>query len=246
MPRGDLLRLVSLVALAGIAVNCGSGSGGSNTGSNGGPTSPTNPGQPTGPVCRTYSTAASVQTTTSGTNIVFNALESASFDASTNRITVETKFANGAPCSTAISSYNSVADFVDEVRVNPPIDRQTGNSSTSSGQCGTGSGSATFTYDAQRRLTKITSNLGVVTAYSAWDASGRPTAGSLSNGTTITFVYDDAARTWTQTQVPTTGTRSVSTETFDANGIPIKSVVVQGNVTTTTTFTTTSTAQVCR
>lgn len=246
MARRHLVRLVGLVAIVGTAVSCGSGSGGSSSGGNSSPTSPTSPGQPTGPVCRTYSTAASVQTTTSGSNIVFNALESASFDTSTNKVTVQTKFANGAPCNTAISNYNSVADFVDEVRVNPPIDRQTGNSSTSSGQCGTGSGSSTFTYDSQRRLTAITSNLGVVTTYSAWDPSGRPTTGSLSNGTTITFVYDDAARTWTQTQVPATGTRSVSTETFDANGIPIKSVVVQGNVTTTTTFTTTSTAQVCR
>jgi YD repeat-containing protein len=240
------MRLVGLVAVTGVAVSCGSGSGTSNGGGNTTPTSPTNPGQPTGPVCRTYSTAASVQTTTSGTSVVFNALESASFDASTNRVTVQTKFANGAPCNTAIANYNSVADFVDEVRVNPPIDRQTGNSTTNSGQCGTGGGSATFTYDAQRRLTKITNNLGVVTSYSAWDASGRPTTGSLVDGTTITFVYDDAARTWTQTQVPPTAARSVSTETFDGNGIPIKSVVVQGNVTTTTTFTTTSTAQVCR
>jgi hypothetical protein len=52
--------------------------------------------------------------------VVFDALEAATFDSSSRTATVNTNFANGAPCSTLVTSYNSVADFVDEVRVIPP------------------------------------------------------------------------------------------------------------------------------
>jgi hypothetical protein len=52
--------------------------------------------------------------------VVFDALEAATFDSSSRKATVNTNFANGAPCSTLVTSYNSVADFVDEVRVIPP------------------------------------------------------------------------------------------------------------------------------
>jgi YD repeat-containing protein len=162
------------------------------------------------------------------------------FDTGTKKATVETKFANGAPCNTAVSSYNSVADFVNEVRVIPPINMQTGSTSTNSGSCGSGTGSNTFSYDGQGRLTAITPNTGSATTYTAWDSSGRPTAGTIG-GNIITVVYNDAARTQTQTQQG-----GVTTLTFDANGILTSSVLVQSGITTTTTFTTTATAIVCK
>jgi hypothetical protein len=104
-----------------------------------------------------------------------------------------------------------------------------------------------YAYDSQRRLTSFTtSTLGIsnTTTYTAWDSSGRPTVGSFP-GTTIQNVYDDNARTMTQTQL-TGGSMSTTTTTFDANGNQVSVVVRSGPVTTTTTFTNTATAQVCK
>jgi hypothetical protein len=230
------LRLCGWIAVAALGTAC------SNNSSSDSSTNPNSPGGTSGSSCRTYSTAADVSTRTSGTSIVFNAKETANFDASAKKVTVETKFANGTACNTAISSYNSVADFVDEVRVIPPVNLQTGSTSTNSGGCPGGSGSNTFTYDSQRRLTAIVPNTGNPTTYTAWDSSGRPTAGS-SGGASISIAYDNAARTQTQTQ---TSPAATSTLSFDANGILTSSVVSSGGVTSTTTFTTTSTATVCK
>ena len=60
-------------------------------------------------------------------------------------------------------------------------------------------------------------------------------------------VYDDAARTLTQTQI-NSGTRFVSTQSFDANGIQTRVVVADatGATTSTTTFANSSTATVCK
>lgn len=66
-----------------------------------------------------------------------------------------------------------------------------------------------------RRLTGWTAVPGDTTTFTAWDSSGRPTTGSISNSTTISNVYDDAARTETTTSNPG---NTVSTQTFDAHG----------------------------
>jgi YD repeat-containing protein len=49
----------------------------------------------------------------------------------------------------------------------------------------------------------------------AWDSSGRPTTGTISTGATLSYVYNDAARTSTGTSNPG---NSVTTLTFDTNG----------------------------
>jgi YD repeat-containing protein len=240
-------RLLWGVALAIVAASCGNNnsSGSSLTGGlGGGPTNPTPPsGSSSGSACRTYATGANVRTTTSASSIVFDGVETGNFDTSTRKATVETKFANGAPCSTGVTSYNSVADFVDEVRVIPGVFLATGTTNMNSGACGTAGGSLTYTYDSQRRLISTTTSAGAGTTYTAWDSSGRPTAGTTSTGGTITNVYDDAARTQTQTQLPQ---NAVSTLSFDPNGIQSGIVVVEAGVTSTTTFTTTATATVCQ
>ena len=238
MARWGHPRLIGAVALALAGIACGGA---------GGPGSPTPPGSTSsGNSCRTYPTNASVTTTTTASNITFNALETGAFDSSTKKSTVTTVFTNGALCSVLVTSYNSVADFVDEVRVIPGVFLSTANVNTNSGACGTGTASNTFTYDAQRRLTQVTNTAGGVTTYTAWDSAGRPTTGSTNGGLSITSAYDDAARTVTQTQVASNGTRTVSTQTFDADGAQLRMVVVEGNVTTTTTFTNTTTAKVCK
>jgi YD repeat-containing protein len=191
--------------------------------------------------CRTYPTAASVTTTTSG--FTQNALLTGAFNASTNQSTVTTQFASGAPCTTTVNSYRSTADFVDEVRVIPPVSLQTSTSTTNAGACGSGTSNVSYAYDGQRRLTSFTSG-GSTTTYTAWDSSGRPTAGSFP-GTSIANVYNDSARTLTQTQTSGSAT-SVTTTTYDANGTNVMIVNTSGSVVSTTTITVTSTAQVCK
>ena len=236
-------RIVGAVLITGLTACGGSSSG----------TSPTSPsggggggGGSTGPACRTYYTNENITTRTSGTNIVFNAIQSATFDTSTKKATTTVKFANGSVCGSGAATYNSVADFVDEVRVIPPVFLAVGTTSAGGGACGGGgtpSGSLTYHYDSSRRLTGWTAVPGDTTTFTAWDSSGRPTTGSVSNGTTISNVYDDAARTETATSNPG---NTVSTQTFDANGNLIKLVLLTGGTTVTTTFDITSTATVCK
>jgi hypothetical protein len=177
-----------------------------------------------------------------------NARLTGAFSTSNNTLTITTMSANGNPCTTSVSTYRSRDDFVDEVRVIPGVLMQTTTTTTNSGGCGSGTSTVNYTYDSQRRLTSFTTSaLGVsgTTTYTAWDSSGRPTAGSFP-GTTISNVYDDAARTMTQTQTPSSGGSSTTVTTVDANGNQVSVVVRSGPVTTTTTFANTATAQVCK
>ncbi len=234
-------RIIGAVLITGVAA-CGGSGGGS-------PTSPTGGGGgggSTGPACRTYFTNENITTRTSGTNIVFNAIQSANFDTSTKKATTTVKFANGSVCGTGVATYNSVADFVDEVRVIPPVFLAVGTTSGGGGACGGGgsaAGSLTYHYDSSRRLTGWTAVPGETTTFTAWDSSGRPTTGTTSKGGTLSYVYDDGARTLTATSNPG---NTVSTLTFDANGNMIKQVLLTGGVTVTTTFDITSTATVCK
>ena len=136
-----------------------------------------------------------------------------------------------------------VADFVDEVRVIPPVSRAIDAVNTNSGSCGTGTFTTTYAYDSQRRVVQITNGTSAATTYTAWDESGRPTAGT-TGGNGLSLVYNDAARTVTTTQ---SGSQpSVSTLSFDANGAQTQIVLVQSGITTTTSFTNTATATVCK
>jgi YD repeat-containing protein len=227
-----------------LAAACMAGACGS-SGSSANPNSPTAPGAPSGPACRTYPTSTNVTTRTSNSNFVFNAILTGNFDTSTKQATVQTKFANGTVCATGVASYNSIADFVNEVRVIPPVFLATGTTNQNSAACGgaAAAGSLTYQYDGQRRLTGMTTSLGVVTTYTAWDSQGRPTTGSDNKGGTISFSYDDAARTQVQTQNPG---NTVSTSVFDTNGILVSIAVTAGGITSTTTFAVNSTATVCK
>jgi YD repeat-containing protein len=173
-----------------------------------------------------------------------NAKLTASFNSSANQSTVNTLFANGALCSTTVGSYRSTADFVDEVRVIPGVFLVTSSTTTNSGACGSSSGTVTFTYDAQRRLTQQTTSVGGTTTWTAWDGSGRPTTGS-SPGVTYVQAYDDAARTVTTTTTNSSGA-SVGVLTFDANGNQIRNEVSGAAGTSITTFSITSTDRVCK
>jgi YD repeat-containing protein len=242
--EGRTGRLLGAIVITGVTAGCGGGGSGSGGGT---PTSPTNGGgSSSGPACRTYFTNENITTRTSGTNIVFNAIQSANFDTSTKKATTQVKFTNGSVCGTGVASYNSVADFVDEVRVIPPVFLAVGTTSAGGGSCGGGAaaaGSLTYHYDGSRRLTGWTAVPGDTTTFTAWDSSGRPTTGTTSSGGTLSLVYDDGARTSTATSNPG---NTISTLTFDANGNMIKQVLVTGGATVTTTFDITSTATVCK
>lgn len=214
-----------------------------------------NPGGPSGSsssgsgstsgTCRTYPTAADVSVRQGATTQ--NARLTASFNTSNNTMTITTLTAAGVTCTTSVDTYQSRADFVDEIRVIPGVTLTTMRSTTNSAGCGGVNSSVTYAYDGQRRLTSFsTLVLGVTstTSYTAWDSSGRPTVGSFP-GATINNSYNDAARTLTQSQT-SGGSTSTTTVTYDANGNQVTSVVTSGNVTSTTTFTNTATAQVCK
>jgi hypothetical protein len=111
----------------------------------------------------------------------------------------------------------------------------------------------TNSYDTQGRLKKIVNSMrsgSIITLYTAWDGSGRPTAGTLqspASSSTLALSYNDQAGTLTTTT--TTGSFvAVGTQTFDANGNP--TVYVQRSNTgpdvSTTTTTSVSTATVCQ
>ena len=164
-----------------------------------------------------------------------------SFNSSANIATVTV----GA-CTTAVSTYRSTADFVDEVRVIPGLTMQTSTTTTFGGDCDSGTSTVNHVYDSQRRLVSSTTG-GVVTTYTAWVSVGRPTAGSFP-GTTIANTYNDSTRTWVKAQtggVTGKGTWT-TTVTYDANGAQTSVVTISGAVTETTTFNTTTTAQVCK
>ena len=241
-------RLATTVLLIAAGLSCSN----NDTSSNGSPTAPgsTNAGSGSGSTsnaCRTYPTTTNIRTTTSGISIEFTAAQTASFDTSTKKATVQTSSTSAPVCTTTnVITYNSVADFVDEVRVIPPISLFASSVGTNSGACPAGTGTTVNIYDAQRRVVQITDGTKAVTTYTAWDSSGRPTAGTTTGGGTLTLAYDDGARTVTTTGTAADGTRSVTTQTFDANGAMISQVLNVSGFTTTTTFTNTATAQACK
>jgi hypothetical protein len=146
--------------------------------------------------------------------------------------------------SVSVTRHATRGDVVDEVSVNPPLNLALGTTTTVTGPRMNSTGTSTLTHEG-RRLTGITatSRPGGQTSrttYSAWDAAGRPTAGTVVAGrdaTAQSFRYDDAARTQT-----ITASGQTCTQTFDENGNPALGRC-GGGIATTTVLTT---QQVCR
>lgn len=174
---------------------------------------------------------STVVTTTSGTH-----------NTSTHQTTYNVTYTDSAGPQysyTQLSTYRSTDEFVDEVKVNPPL-------TLSVGTVDSGGLSLTLTnaYDAQRRLTGFSTAVPgqtIVTTYTAWDASGRPTAGSRG-GAALTLAYNDAART----QTVTIAGLGMEVTTHDANGNVTSIAQSYGAATVTTTTAIASTAVVCK
>jgi YD repeat-containing protein len=157
-----------------------------------------------------------------------------------------------ATTNTNITTYASVADIVDEVSVIPPLMRPLSVSGTTTSGGTTTTSSGTFTYDAQKRITRQAYVGGTTTTYSAWDSAGRPTAATAvgSNGqtTTLTMTYDNNARSMTTANVQG-GVTTSCTQSYDVNGNPTTyecSSSIANAGTTNGTTTVASTAQLCR
>lgn len=106
----------------------------------------------------------------------------------------------------------------------------------------------TNTHDGQRRLTG--GGTVDVTTYTAWDASGRPTAGTQTGVGHSTALADDPRR-WRpllDEGSTTNGAVVTATETYDADGILFRRTQHSSisNSTGTRTTTIRSTAQACK
>jgi YD repeat-containing protein len=236
------VRAAGLLLAWSLAASCGGDE--SST-----PTSPDG-GTPTPQACRTYSSAET--RTLSGVigGVPFSGSEtqSCTYSRSANELTCTTTHVDSQPRSygvTTSSKYGSVGDFIDEVKVVPPLSRVTTQSASSVPTKLSADYTATFTYDSQRRLRRVVYAYSIgntdTRTFTAWDGSGRPTAGASSLGATLSYAYDSSARTSTLTS----SQNSVLTQTYDANGNIIRQTLSAGTALTTTSVTITSTATVC-
>ena len=155
----------------------------------------------------------------------------------------------------SVTSYESIADIVDEVAAIPPRLRSNRVDSTTEGNRGATKTNVVYTYDAQQRLTtEVATTQGsksvATTTYTSWDAQGRPTAGTInvsgSRGSTLSLSYDDAKRV--QTITSDAGGQRVTCEMgFDANGNSIShSCRGSGGLASTATTTIGKTEKICR
>ena len=163
-----------------------------------------------------------------------------------------------------VSTFNSVEDFIAEVvRIKPPAAISTNPTGPALGivppltrsLSTVGNGaialSKTNSYDSSNRITGYVtraSNATMTMRYSAWDALGRPTAGTLqtpAGPSTQTIAYNDNALTMTETMT-TSGITSTMTYQYDQLGNMRSTVssVTRGQG-STTTVTPHSSAKVC-
>jgi YD repeat-containing protein len=205
------------------------------------------------PACRIYTTAATRTFTASGSPLSGTISETCTYNPSSNEHACTLDYRDSRSVSyrmVVVRRYEAVADFVDEVRVIPPISRAMAGSTryTPSGP-GARDSSQAFSYDAQRRLTQLvirsSGGPSQTMTYEAWDAAGRPTSLIMTAGRTfdLRYSYDDGARTMT-IETPSIG--AVQTHTFDENGNQVREVSSAGGVVTTYAWAIAATEKICR
>jgi YD repeat-containing protein len=176
-----------------------------------------------------------------------------SYNKATNEATCSSEYSDTfgtLSVSTSVTTFKSLDDFLAEVQVNPPLRRSTATATTTRGKTGLTKAGVAYSYDARQRLTRETLAGGSTTTWTAWDGSGRPTAGAtLVKGgirTTISVRYDDASRSFTRTEGA--GAQSATcTMTFDENGNPELAVCRgAGAINSRATTKTTAMEKVCR
>lgn len=252
-------RLTGVVMLCLATAMCGgssptspssSGSGSSSGGTSGGSTGGTSGGTTGGTgtsssSCRIGPATYRIVTTGGGFTSTING--TCTFNNATVEGTCTNQYTDtlGQSFTTvSVTRHATRGDVVDEISVIPPLQRALSTTTTVTGGPLNSTGTATLSYDGQRRHTSTvatTTAAGVTTTTTttntAWDSAGRVTA-STSGSTSSTFTYDNATRT----QVSTTAGVSCN-QVFDANGIPTIGTCSNGP---SSTFTTLTTLQVCR
>ncbi len=208
------------------------------------------------PECRNVATSATHVTTAGGfqATVKLNCTITRSPLGGTCTNTYSDNITPTVTKTSAITNYASLADFVDEVRVVPPLFKGLSGSATATGPAGTNSTTTAYTYDPQGRLTSQVSkgpSSTVTITYTQWDSAGRPTrARDVSRGpaTTRVISYDDAARTRTTRATPDGQTVAVLTvETFDADGNPTRQTAAgAAGSGSNTIITTHATERICR
>ncbi len=238
--RVGIVALAMVCALAGCS---GSDDSPVGPGQTGGSSTPGGTVTPTGGNCRTLATASTGTTTTTASAFTSTSTTNCSFNANTNQVVCAIQYSDSTGASsttTQTSTYASRAALVDEVAVIPPLTHALSVATT-----GGSSQTMTFSYDGQGRLTGSTLP-GATTTYTAWDAAGRPTAGTsvlATNTNTLAISYSSSAQT---TQSTSNGQTTTCVLTYDANGNPTAQSCAAGNTVTTTVYTTTATTQVCK
>ena len=197
------------------------------------------------PECRTYS-AEEVRTLSGRATGTIN--QTCRFDTATyERIcTIRSRINTGSFTLTLTDKYASVGEFVDEIRMIPPIARiQRQNRRFASGPGA--NADLTYEYDSDRRQTRISTvvngNRSVLT-YKTWDGLGRPTSAVSSTRASmvsLTYTYDDVARTMT-----ITGPAGVEVDTYNPDGNMIHEVSTDGGGKTDTAINITRVETVCR
>lgn len=235
-------RASCVLVVVTLLIGCG-GTGTSLT-----PVSPTGPG-----VCRNYASSVTATSTTTDTRMTAAGTVDTrditiSYNTATNQLSeMGTGMSNNGMCRSSVSwltSYGSVADFVDEVSVIPPVPRWVSQSGmgTFSGPSPcvnrTSAVTTTNSYDSQGRLATSVSTAPTIShrslvatspgnndVYTAWDVLGRPTAYRPFDysAALVQISYDDSARTRSTRYftAPTT-----TADTFDSNGNLVRSLTV--------------------
>lgn len=227
------------------------------------PTSP-GPAQSKGP-CRTYDT--SVTSVTVGGPMRATIDWTGAFDPWSLRFVqrINVSSNQGSRFSyVQVTTWPSAEDFIAEiVRLKPPAPLSTNPNGPvldivpplTRSLSTTGNGaialSKTNSYDANGRVAGYVARSagGTITMrYSAWDAIGRPTAGTMQSpagASTQTIAYDDKALAMTETTT-TRGITSAMTYTYDQSGNMRRTVsTVTGGQGSTTTLTPHSSATAC-
>jgi YD repeat-containing protein len=225
---------------------------------------PPGPAPAKGP-CRTYDT--SVTSVTAGGPMRATIEWTGVFDPWSLRFVQTLNFSSnqGARFSyVQVSTWKSAEDFIAEViRLKPPADLSTNPNGPvrdlvpplTRSVSTTGNGAIALTktnsYDTANRLTGfVTRSPGgtITTRYTAWDAAGRPTAGTMQSPTqnsTVKIAYDDKALTQTET-ITTRNLTSVMTYGYDQNGnMRNTNSTVPGGQPSVTTITPHSSATLC-
>ncbi len=220
-------------------------------------TSPTPPTPSPAPVpspqiCRTYATAWKATSTFGSAQSV-----TAAFDPTTH---VYTESVAGTALKLRQTTYQSVADFVDEPGVvGRVLYAQSATCPGTAGCSGSLGEIETPAYDASRRRIGALHGVSGVTlfadTFTQWDLSGRPISGNRTQpgvcNVPMTIAYDDAARTMTESALGSGSllcgvASTLSAVTYDADGNVLSESASAGGTTTTVDHAISATTKVCK